>query len=419
MPQSLETLYQEAGRAGRDKKPADCITLFTPASNVPDSTHSAETTMEALELIQKKIMDNGGDLSLQLFFLTQNSKKIDAELQECIDELTFLRSFGSEGLVVVSDNLDQVNHNHVSDVEAQRTGHQNKKENHQSHNRIKEKIIFRLKQLGFVKDWAVLDFTKGIYEVDWTDQSRNMLADSIVKLIKKYSEAEDDIAKYSEKIKRAGQEGLGAEEALIRVLLEWNYEHFVYQRRQSLKNIYDACNSYENSDTFKQTIEAYFQTNKAFSELPKIINLNAKHVPLPIRSIILTKDGNIIGAAKRYKMTINLMKYLEAYSDNPGLNLLSSLLRLADDNFDDPDGMQRFKQYLDTFNMSGAEILDLEPLVETLCKFQPNLAKQAFECIFEKFRQPKLAKMVLERTDSADAENILLQDINDRLEKVL
>ena len=30
MPQSLETLYQEAGRAGRDKKPADCITLFTP-----------------------------------------------------------------------------------------------------------------------------------------------------------------------------------------------------------------------------------------------------------------------------------------------------------------------------------------------------------------------------------------------------
>ena len=419
MPQSLETLYQEAGRAGRDKKPADCITLFTPGSNVPDSTHSAETTMEALELIQKKIMDNGGDLSLQLFFLTQNSKKIDAELQECIDELTFLRSFGSEGLVVVSDNLDQVNHNHVSDVEAQRTGHQNKKENHQSHNRIKEKIIFRLKQLGFVKDWAVLDFTKGIYEVDWTDQSRNMLADSIVKLIKKYSEAEDDIAKYSEKIKRAGQEGLGAEEALIRVLLEWNYEHFVYQRRQSLKNIYDACDSYENSDTFKQTIEAYFQTNKAFSELPNIINLNAKHVPLPIRSIILTKDGNLIGAAKRYKMTINLMKYLEAYSDNPGLNLLSSLLRLADDNFDDPDGMQRFKQYLDTFNMSGAEILELEPLVETLCKFQPNLAKQAFECIFEKFRQPKLAKMVLERTDSADAENILLQDINDRLEKVL
>ena len=113
------------------------------------------------------------------------------------------------------------------------------------------------------------------------------------------------------------------------------------------------------------------------------------------------------------------MKYLEAYSDNPGLNLLSSLLRLADDNFDDPDGMQRFKQYLDTFNMSGAEILDLEPLVETLCKFQPNLAQQAFECIFEKFRQPKLAKIVLERTDSADAENILLQDINDRLEKVL
>jgi ATP-dependent DNA helicase RecQ len=172
MPQSLETLYQEAGRAGRDKKPADCITLFTPGSNVPDSTHSAETTMETLELIQKKIMDSGGDLSLQLFFLTQNSKKIDAELQECIDELTFLRSFGSEGLVVVSDNLDQVNHNHVGDGDAQADELIIAKEKQKNRERIKEKIIYRLKQLGFVKDWAVLDFTKGIYEVEWTDQRR-------------------------------------------------------------------------------------------------------------------------------------------------------------------------------------------------------------------------------------------------------
>ena len=419
MPQSLETLYQEAGRAGRDKKPADCITLFTPGSNIPEATHSADTTMESLELIQKKIMNSGGDLSLQLFFLTQNSKKVELELQECISELEFLRSFGTEGLVTVSEDLSQRSDPQLDGSDAQADELIIAKEKQKNRERLKEKIIYRLKQLGFVKDWAVLDFIKGIYEVEWADQDITMLAVSILKMIRKYSEAEDDIAKYSEKIKGAALEGLVAEEALIRVLLEWNYEHFVYQRRQSLKNIYDACNGFENSDKFKQTIESYFQINKAFSELPSIINLNAKDVPLPIRSIILTNDGNLKSAGKRHQMKINLMKYLEAYSDNPGLNLLSSLLRLADDNFDDPDGMQRFKQYLDTFNVSGAEVLSLEPLVDTLCKFQPKLAQQAFDCIFDRFRQPALAKMVLERTDNAEAEYILVHDLSARLEKVL
>ena len=419
MPQSLETLYQEAGRAGRDKKPADCVTLFTPGSNIPEATHSADTTMETLELIQKKIINSGGDLSLQLFFLTQNSKKVELELQECIKELEFLRSFGAESLVIVSEDLNQDSDPQVDDGEAQAGEYNITKEKRKNRERIKEKIIFRLKQLGFVKDWTVLDFIKGIYEVDWTDQDSNMLADSILNMIRKYSEAEDGVVKYSEKIAYAEQQKADTEKALIKVLLEWNYEHFVYQRRQSLKNIYDACNSFENSDKFKQTIESYFQTNKAFSELPSIINLNAKDVPLPIRSIILTKDGNLKSAGKRHQMTINLMKYLEAYRDNPGLNLLSSLLRLADDNFDDPDGLQRFEQYLDTFDKSGAEVLSLEPLVDTLCKFQPKLAQQAFDCIFERFRQPALANMVLERTDNAEAEYILVHDLSARLERVL
>ena len=39
IPQSMEALYQEAGRAGRDKKKAECITIFTPEKKVPENLH--------------------------------------------------------------------------------------------------------------------------------------------------------------------------------------------------------------------------------------------------------------------------------------------------------------------------------------------------------------------------------------------
>ena len=62
------------------------------------------------------------------------------------------------------------------------------------------------------------------------------------------------------------------------------------------------------------------------------------------------------------------MKYLEGYRDNPGLNLLSSLLRLADSDFQNSDGRPRFDQFLDAFKKNGADVLLLDPLIDIFCK---------------------------------------------------
>ena len=142
MPQSLESLYQEAGRAGRDKKPSECITIFTPEETVSNEVHSQETTLRRLKTLQQRMSKGGGDLGQQLFFLTNSNKIIEEELQECCRELQFLRTFGSEGFVTINEP------DHTDDKKEQRT---------------KEKIIYRLKQLGFIKDWTVEDFNKGIY----------------------------------------------------------------------------------------------------------------------------------------------------------------------------------------------------------------------------------------------------------------
>ena len=103
---------------------------------------------------------NGGDLSQQLFFLTNSNKAIQEELKECLDQLIYLRGFNKKGFVTVNEITEDA-----------------------SNVRTKEKTIYRLKQLGFIKDWTVEDFINGTYLVDWADQNSAELANSIKKVI--------------------------------------------------------------------------------------------------------------------------------------------------------------------------------------------------------------------------------------------
>ena len=113
------------------------------------------------------------------------------------------------------------------------------------------------------------------------------------------------------------------------------------------------------------------------------------------------------------------MRYLEGYRDNPGLNLLSSLLRLAANDFENPDGKQRFEQFLDTFSKADGDLLSLEPLTETISKFGPELAQNAYTIMLKYFDDPVFAKIVLKYSNNIEAANILIVDLDERLERII
>ena len=66
MPKSMEAYYQEAGRAGRDGAPADCILLFasgdvtTAIFLIENSSDNEEMDPEALELVRRQDMERLG-----------------------------------------------------------------------------------------------------------------------------------------------------------------------------------------------------------------------------------------------------------------------------------------------------------------------------------------------------------------------
>ena len=69
IPQSMEALYQEAGRAGRDKKKAECITIFTPEKKVPENLHDPNSTLENIADIQNKMESQTKEAILLSFYI--------------------------------------------------------------------------------------------------------------------------------------------------------------------------------------------------------------------------------------------------------------------------------------------------------------------------------------------------------------
>lgn len=324
-PPSMESLYQEGGRAGRDKQPADCIVIFTPEKELPEHVSNQDTSLNQLNDWQKSVRKkDAGDFTRQLFMLTKDLKNIKQEVKDCQLLISFLR----------------VNSHPVQIVK----GHRGEGDG------VNEKTIYRLYQLGFIKDWTVDDFYRGIFSVEWQEQNPTGLVEQLEHYISKYADSLEDAAKHKKairKIMREPSDNVLIEEKLIGYLLQWNYDHFVYNRRQSLKTIYDECNKYseKNKFEFKKNLESYFSVNMK-NRMEVVLGVTLIEAPQQLRSFLVDEDG-ILKAQEEIRNTgASIARYLESYQNNPGLNLLSAFCRAALGEFDDSDGRNRFKNYI-------------------------------------------------------------------------
>ena len=69
VPASMEALYQEAGRAGRDKQKADCYVLLSEenADSRLDELFGPDVSYEKIEKISKQVGRLGKDVFKQIF----------------------------------------------------------------------------------------------------------------------------------------------------------------------------------------------------------------------------------------------------------------------------------------------------------------------------------------------------------------
>lgn len=386
IPGSLEALYQEAGRAGRDKNEASCYVLYTEenmSKEELDILFHPDTSIEEISEIQKNYgYKNGRDVLRNFFFWLNNNKGVDYEFK--IMNKIYNR-YGKKDTYKA--------------IECKKLGHSFSDT---------QKAIYRLSLLGIVDDWTIESWNKGreIIKVKFNSFNNDSIFEELLIYIKRYDkefQLENKVIqdeKYDKYIEIYRDSSLKEYEKAMRILLEWGYDNIVYNRRQSIKNILELCDGYTDPDTFKEEIERYFR----FSERSYLLDHIAQN-PKDFASWIqvfyeVEEKEDKYGKLIEYKRFVSkkelenikgsISRLLESYRYNTGLNYVSGMVRFLLNDFDNRDGRLRLESALKQISrydeIEKVEILEKtleickesnienkEDLSQLLCTYYPNM----------------------------------------------
>jgi ATP-dependent DNA helicase RecQ len=230
--------------------------------------------------------------------------------------------------------------------------------------------------LGVILDWTVDDFFNGVFTVTYNTFTEESIKSSLLKFIKKYVD-DFEFDNHSDRIKYTdilNNTEFPKFERLVKILLQWSYDKFGTNRRESLKNVYENCLKYddtiEGKESFKKSLEAYFKFTEATYILQHIAENNNKDLTKWFE-VLYDENNNFLNKDSLIDLKGNLQRFLESFQSNTGLNLINGLTILLLEESLNKIEENRFSKSFDT--ISNYEELEFDYVIDQILEVSKKL----------------------------------------------
>lgn len=379
LPESLSLLYQEAGRAGRDRKEAVSQLLYTKDALDERDTYALfamDTTMqETKRIVNRYGYKSARDLLTNfLFWLkARPSVKAEAALMQTIFH------------TIAEPNTEKILHSQplkrkIGDV---------------------QRALHRLSILGIVKEWSVKEWhpKDTIVYVTFQPYTDEHIEQSLLTYIKAYD------ATFSLSSHRMYKEQ--TKPFVLRmatILIDWFDEMLFYQKRMAFKTLIDSCSEHQ----LKEHVQHYFEMDDVTNQLADIV-ANEKAYP---KWFAFCVEEEI------EKKEVVLARFLETYRMNVGLNFISGIIRLRRKQFSHVDGRDRLKAAFQIIQHEQEETKQ-EILLQTLQigkRLEEEQKQQVSEVLLTFY--PHKAEVIYEHLQDYYTLHYILEHAITRIQKV-